>query len=53
MLVILGALIRLLLLCEILLFFTERIIQLTKSSHGPKFDTVIKDANNNNLEGYL
>jgi len=53
MLVILGALIPLLQLAGILfLNGTRRITQLTHSSHNLKFDTVITDANNSNLEGY-
>jgi len=54
MLVILGALIPHSLLTEILtLIYTGRIIQLIKSSsHNFKFDMVIKNANNSNLEGY-
>ena len=52
MLVILGALMRLLLFTEKLLPYTERIIQLTKSSHNLEFDTVIEGANHSNLEGY-
>jgi hypothetical protein len=53
MLVILGAIIRLLLLTEIVLPYTERIIQSTKSSRNFKFDTVINDSNNSNPWRYL
>ena len=53
LLVILGALIPLLLFTEkLVLVYTERIIQLTKSSHNLEFETVIEDANYSNLEGY-
>lgn len=52
MLVILGALIRLLILTEIVLPCTERIIQSTKSGRNFKFDTGIKDANNGNRGRY-